>query len=82
MTAVFLATSRPMDTPTVAEDSRPVPRQVTLVSAVQSMDLQRSIESKGRPGAGREGVREEHRSILFDRDEAGVKRRIEMRREQ
>ena len=49
---------------------------------VQSMDLQRLIESKSRPGAGGESVREEHRSVLCDRDEAGVERRIEMRRQQ
>ena len=52
------------------------------MSAVQTVDLQRSIESESRPGAGREGVREEYRSVFRDRDEAGVERRIEVRREQ
>ena len=49
---------------------------------VQSADLQRVGESKSGPGVGREGVRQEHRSILGDREEAGVERRVEMGREQ
>ena len=68
--------------PTWTEDTGPMPWQVTLVIAVQSMDLQRPIEGKDRPGAGREGVREEHRSVLCDGDEAGIERRIEMGRKQ
>ena len=52
------------------------------MSGVQSMDLQRSIESEGGSGTGRESVREEHRCVLVNRDEAGVERCIEMRREQ
>ena len=48
----------------------------------KSVDLQRPIDSKSRPGAGREGVREEYRSVPCDRDEAGVERRIEMGRQQ
>ena len=46
------------------------------------MDLQQPVESKSGSGIGRESVREEYRSVLRDRDEAGVERGIEMGRQQ
>ena len=83
VTIAFPVTSRPMGTPTVTEDSGPVPRQVPLVRAVQTTDLQRSIEVKGRPGHW-SGRASEITTMPFlcDRDEAGVERRIEVRGEQ
>ena len=56
--------------------------QVALVSVVQSADFQWPIKSEKRLGVERESVRDEHRAVLGDRDEAGVERRIEMRRQQ
>ena len=64
------AASGPMYAPVVAEDLRPVPRQVALVSVVQSLEFQREIEAKGRPGGGTEGVRDDHRAVLCDGDES------------
>ena len=65
-----------------AEDLGAVPRQVPLVSMVRPLELQRDVEAKGRPGGGTEGVRDDHRAVLCDGDEAGVERGVEMWREQ
>ena len=78
----FLAMSRPMRESAVAEDLGAVPRKVAFVCAVQSVDLQRAVDAKGRPVSRRESAREEHGSVFSDRDEAGVEGRIEMGREQ